>query len=130
MKQKPKSSLADLYENSLFSEESMDIITTFYKFFQYELCLQEFKETDLIFVQEIEEIKKQKQKVDINDDTIQHLNKKVNLEIVSPRNENFFKFQLFTRKKLKKEILIILENFGIKLNLLHQQLQIQVNINN
>eukprot|EP01080_Neovahlkampfia_damariscottae_P001698 gene1698-467_t len=94
LKQKPKSSLADLYASSL-GEESMEIITTFYKFYQYELCLDEFKETDLVIFDEIEEIKKQKQKIDIHEDTIQQLNKKVNLEIKKTEQGNIDYFGKF-----------------------------------
>jgi hypothetical protein len=79
LKKNSKISLAELYASPLY--ESMEIITTNYQFFQYELTLDEFKNSEPPFFQEIEEIKKQK-KVEVSEESIHKFNKSINEEIV------------------------------------------------
>jgi hypothetical protein len=120
LKKNSKITLAELYASPLY--ESMEIITTNYQFFQYELTLDEFKNSEPPFFQEIEEIKKQK-KVEISEESIHKFNKSINEEIVRKRK----KFNIFKRKKMKKETLFILGNIGLQLNLLFHLQQITTN---
>jgi hypothetical protein len=88
----------------------MEIITTNYQFFQYELVLDEFKNNEPSFFQEIEDIKKQK-KVEVSEEsTIHKFNKSINEEIVK---KNIF-LTFFSRKKMKKVIFCILEDIGVR----------------